>query len=296
MPIREDGRFVVSFSEVKMWHECPHRWKKFYQDGAKALPEFNLPSQATAWGSSFHTAVERQLLGKPHKWKEAWGEELKACLDNPLVEVDPAFVKKVESVSDELVERAPRWLVENFGAYDLLGSEIPFEIRVDSLCETFGLKMGQTLGTSDTPELWIKGFIDLVIRDHKGKVHLIDWKTTEKGWGPWKRRDAETPRQLILYKAATFAAFASAGANVDIKVDSRSTGTSFALVKPDLARKPFELFTVGSGPKALTESVSWLTKACRGMYRSFNPTNPEACRFCPFSGNPEWCNVPRGHY
>lgn len=282
MALRDDGRWIVSYSETKMWSDCPHRWRAFYQLGARNIPELNPPSQALAWGSSFHDALEQHLLGNEHDFKERWNKEAQDVIQAG-IEIDDGFREKVELHSEELIQKMPAWLDEQFGNWTLLGTEVQFELPTSVLCAPFDI--------TDKSGAYVKGFIDLIIMDGKGKIWLLDWKTSEKGWSPFKRRDEDTPKQLQLYKACFLAALKDAGVSDDIKSMSRRVGTEYVIVRPRSDERCFERFPVTSGEGSMGSTVKWLQKAVRGMQMGINLQNVNSCRFCPLKDKREWCDV-----
>lgn len=291
MARREDGRFLISYSEAHVWHQCPHRWRAFYERGAKEMEELNPPSQALAWGSSFHDCVELSLMGEEWDWSAAWEKELEK-LHAVGVEVEKKFRENVEAHTVDLINGLPEWLEEQFGRYEVLETEMQFDMPISNLTNLFGMK--------DTSKCYVKGYVDAVIVDGRGKYHILDWKTSAKGWSHWKRRDETTPYQIQIYKAVLMAGMQAAGAYVDLKEHSRKVGASYVIVRPKPAvgfagkegKSPFELYPVSAGPKSMENAVKWLHKCAKGMNLPFFPKDPTSCMFCPLSGRPEWCDVP----
>lgn len=288
MAKRSDGRFIVSYSEIKTWHECPHRWRAFYELGARDIPELNSPSQALAWGSSFHDALEQHLLGKPGMFPEFWQKEIDA-LSEAGAPLDEAFKANVEKNSEPLIAGMEEWLTTNLGAgWILLGTEVQFELHLDDLANLLGVK--------NTCDAWLKGFIDLVGMDAKGKIWLLDWKTTEKGWSFWKRKDENTPRQIQLYKACVMAGMQKAGATVNLKGHSRICGTEYVIIRPHMQTEKLtnpERFPVPSGPKSMERTFKWAQQAVMGMLMGIQRQDENGCRFCPLAGVTEWCDKPQ---
>jgi hypothetical protein len=282
MAQREDGRFMVSYSETKMWSDCPHRWRAFYELGARNIPELNPPSQALAWGSAFHDSLEAHLQSTPHCFDTRWLNEFNKLLQAN-VECDPKFKTLVEDVSPKLLEKMPAWLSEEFGKWTFLGAEIQFEMPLDNICST--------LNINDHSGAFVKGFIDCILQDEKGKIWLLDWKTSEKGWSHFKRKDEDTPKQLQLYKACFITAMKNAGIDIPIKTMSRMIGTEYIIVRPRLDDKSFERYNVSSGETSMIKTVQWLHKAVRGMQKQINFQNTNSCRFCPLAQKEEWCDI-----
>lgn len=286
MARREDGRFIVSFSELKTWSDCPHKWRAYYELGARDVPELNPPSQYLAWGSSFHDGLEQHLLGNDHEWPRRWKEEIKEVKESKQAELEDDFKEAVEAHSVDLIHRMPDYLQQEYGeGWEVLGTEVQFEIHLDDIAAVLGL--------NNSADVWVKGFIDLVMRDPKGKIWCLDWKTSFKGWSWWKRRDEDTPKQLQLYKACLLAGMHRAGANVNLRKESRSIGTEYVVIRPRTDEKAFERIAAPSGPKALERTFKWAQRCSRGMLMGIQMQNERACRFCPLAGNDEWCDKPQ---
>jgi ATP-dependent exoDNAse (exonuclease V) beta subunit len=65
--------------------------------------------------------------------------------------------------------------------YELVGIEIPIDFSIRN-------------------DINVVGFIDIVLKSKKGYYTIIDFKTSTKGWGSYKKSDDKTKNQILLYK------------------------------------------------------------------------------------------------
>jgi DNA helicase-2/ATP-dependent DNA helicase PcrA len=166
----------VSFTAVLAFATCPRmarlRYRLMLPDLRPARVRFvgedaveaGVPSNAARLGSLTHRALE------------LWG---RAAIENVPLPVDEAFASALLEFADatpEEVGRArasARHAVKSLNDYTVLAVEAPFEIA-------FG-------------ETRVEGFIDLVARDSRGSIVVIDYKTG-------RSEDEHYALQLALYR------------------------------------------------------------------------------------------------
>lgn len=262
------GKHHVSFSEIKMWKECPWRHKLMHIDKIDVFE----PSPFLDFGTAVHegcetflesSSIDRNKLTKDIK--EAW---LEHGFDDPeWVAKQPGWYKyaPVDTWLDwanSMWDEVPAFLDETFPGWETEKAE-------QKLYEPIENK----------PVLF-KGFIDAVIKVPKKKgdgynYWILDWKTAQPyGWRREKKQDILMTSQLILYKL-----FWSKKFNIPLK-DIRC---GFILLKRGgKPGKICELVTVSVGPKAIEKSTKILNSMITSVSKGFTLKNRGSCTYCPY--------------
>lgn len=247
------GKEHISFSEIRLWFNCPHKYKLKLVD---KIVEFDKPSYHMDFGTAVHSGCENFLKTK--------------TMDKTITENELREFWKISSYKEDLEENiqkanfildeVPKFLDDNFEEWKTIDAE--------------ELLMEQIAGK----DIKFKGFIDGVI-EAKGKrrakeVWLLDWKTTSWGWSLDKKTDDLNLAQLILYKV-----FWAQKHNVDLN-DIRC---GFILLKRD--GKPgnrCELVKISAGPKAIEKATKKLDLMVKQAQKGLYLKNRESCKYCEF--------------
>ena len=184
---------TISYSQYKMWMECPMQWKLAYIDKlAKYEENIN-----TAFGSAIHLVVQSMLTtlytdknvvaADTADYYSMFIAEFakKAALISPPTspEVIAEFEMDGKAIIDYLTTPSVRRKHFPANAYELVGIELPLEIKL------LGGKVAY------------KGFLDVVLQDKlSGKIKIIDLKTATNGWNKYQLMDRKKLDQLVLYK------------------------------------------------------------------------------------------------
>ena len=268
------GKPHVSFSEVKMWKECPWRHKLVHID---KLSEFE-PSPHLDYGTIVHEGVENFLNTREmdipdvlKKLEEKWDEN--GFDTQEYIEKQTAAARSQgwkykhvnldgwkESASNCL-KRLPSFMEENFGNWKTIEAE-------HQLYEDIQGASGEKF----------KGFIDALILsniDGKKKVWLIDWKTASpRGWNRQKRQDFLMQAQLMLYKSFW---------SEKMLLRSKDISCGFVLLKKQTPEnKSVEMIKVSAGPKMMEKSQKLVRSTIKGIKSGLLLKNRESCRFCEF--------------
>jgi len=259
----------ISFSEFKIWNECPWKHKLIYIDD-KAGFEGNL---YTAFGTAIHAACENILKGVKTDFSVFFDKEfLKEIKLLPeSVEIDKKMVISMRKEGKTLVHSVLPAVKEYFGDFELISTEE---------------KLYEPIKNFSDEEKNFKGFIDLVVKTNDGKYHVIDWKTCSWGWDWKKKNDKILSYQLTFYKY-----FYALKHDIDFdKIE-----THFALLKRRPSKKcnnPVEIFKITSDSektkiavKSLVTSLQNITKknyiknrlACKNQYGYCEFYNTENC-------------------
>ena len=239
----------ISFSELKIWNECPYKHKLVYKDKIK---EF-LGNEYTAFGTAIHHVCENIALNKSKNMLDEFNQKF-------LDELKILTEKKVELKKDLVQDM--RLQAENILKYILPELKKTFSnFQVVSVEEELYLPIENT-------DMMFKGFIDLVIKTPDGKHHVIDWKTCSWGWDSKKKTDRITSYQITLYKKF----FASKH-----NLDPKNIETYFALLKRTAKSNNVEIFRVTSGLKKTDNALNLLNKAVYNISKDNHIKNRLSC-------------------
>ena len=268
------GKPHVSFSEVKMWKECPWRHKLVHIDKLSIFE----PSPHLDYGTIVHEGIENFLKTKKMDIEDVL-KKIEAAWEEKGFDTKEYIVKQTavsesqgwkyrhntleewkESARNSL-ERLPNFMDENFGNWKTIEAEHQlYEDIKDLAGEKF------------------KGFIDAIIlseKEGKKKAWIIDWKTSSaRGWNRQKRQDFLMQAQLMLYKSFW---------SEKMMLRSKDISCGFVLLKKNTrSEKAVELITVSAGPTALEKSQKLVRSAIKGMKAGMKLKNRESCKFCEF--------------
>jgi hypothetical protein len=251
----------ISYSELKIFTECPYKWKLQYLDKLKGFTG----NIYTAFGSAIHAVCEQSALGnlEPENYAEyfdiAFLEELKNLDEKP----KSKMIVEMREQSREIFHKVFPALQEMFPGYEVYSSEEDIYEPIQELQFT----------------RYLKGFIDLVIKTPDGKHHIIDWKSCSWGWDMKRKSEPMTTYQLTLYKKFFCEKH---------DVDPKTVETYFGLLKRTAKKDNVEIFRVTSGPKKSENATKVLTDACNLINKGITIKNRASCSKCPFN-NTEHC-------
>ena len=251
------GKPHVSFSEVKMWKECPWRHKLVHID---KLSEFE-PSVHLDYGTILHEGIENFLKTRnmdidavlsvlEETWKERGYDEPENIEKQILSAKQQGWTYKHNTIREwkesavNSLSRLPSFMDENFGKWKTIEAE-------HQLYEDIKGAEGEKF----------KGFIDALILseiDGKKKAWIIDWKTSSaRGWNRQKRQDFLMQAQLMLYKSFWAE---------KIGLRSRDISCGFVLLKKNTkSEKAVELIKISAGPAAMEKSQKLVRSAIKGI-------------------------------
>ena len=243
----------ISFSALKTWKDCAHKYKLNYIDDIK---RFN-GNEYTTFGTALHEACERKVLDNSVDEVQIFKDKFKEELDKLPKEVilEDKTKKDLEAQGVMLSRLILDALRQYFGSFKVVSAEEELKTPLE--------------GT----EFDFKGYVDLILQTDDGKYHIIDYKSCSWGWDAKKRSDAMTSYQLTLYKN-----FFSKIKNVDPK----NIETHFALLKRTAKKNQVELFRVTSGPKKVENALKVLNNAVYNIGKGNFPKNRLNCKYCEF--------------
>lgn len=269
------GKNYISYSEINDWLECSYRHKLKYID------KINLdkPNIYTEYGKIIHSYLEEFILNKKYSDLEQIKTNFRNLL-NKLTEQHQIIYseKDIESFSETLIpilEEVPKFLDKEFPGWIGYSSEMSLLEAID----------GQN-------NKLFKGFIDTVIKvpikkkkrknideqEQEYEYYILDWKTTNFGWLPDKKRDFYKHLQLVLYKY-----FFHRHSNVPLK----HIKCAFVLLKR-IPRKSdnsrVELVKVSVGPKTQEKAFKIINDMINQVQAKRFLKNRDSCRYCVYSG------------
>ena len=249
----------ISFSELKMWSECPFKRKLVYGDRVKGF-QGNL---YTAFGEAIHSACEKVdttisnmeiiFLNEYEKELESLPEEVRENISQKDAE---SFLEQ----GIEIIQEVPDALSSYFeDGYKIVAVEEKlFEPIKEFIDETYSFK----------------GFMDMVVETPDGTRHIIDWKSCSWGWDARRRSDPMALYQLVFYKHYYALKYGIAPENIVVH---------FGLLKRTAkVGSKAEIFKVTSGKKRTENALKLLKQALYNISKDRNFKNKTFCNKCEF--------------
>ena len=184
----------ISYSQISMFSECPHRWKLNYIDKLR-ISESNIH---LIFGTAMHEVIQTHLeVMYNDSIKNADILDLNKMLRDKLIEQfkiaeerdgkPPCkkedlyeFFQDGVDILDFYKKRKSDYFAKR--GYKLIGCEVPIEFDLKN-----NIKM--------------IGYLDIVILDEVlDVIKIYDIKTSTRGWNKWQKKDENKTQQLLLYK------------------------------------------------------------------------------------------------
>ena len=184
----------ISYSQLSMFSECPHRWKLNYIDKLRIF-ESNIH---LIFGTAMHEVIQTHLeVMYNDSIKKADELDLNKMLRDKLIEQfklaeekdgkPPCkkedlheFFQDGVDILDFYQKRKSDYFAKR--GYKLIGCEVPIDFDLKN-----NIKM--------------VGYLDIVILDEVlNVIKIYDIKTSTRGWNKWQKKDENKTQQLLLYK------------------------------------------------------------------------------------------------
>ena len=184
----------ISYSQLSMFSECPHRWKLNYIDKLRIF-ESNIH---LIFGTAMHEVIQTHLeVMYNDSIKKADELDLNKMLRDKLIEQfkmaeekdgkPPCkkedlyeFFQDGVDILDFYKKRKSDYFAKR--GYKLIGCEVPIDFDLKN-----NIKM--------------VGYLDIVILDEVlNVIKIYDIKTSTRGWNKWQKKDENKTQQLLLYK------------------------------------------------------------------------------------------------
>lgn len=246
----------ISFSEIKVYDECPWKHKLLYKD--KVVKQKK--TQYLAFGLAFHSTIE-EIHRNPECDPAAYFE--KRLVEEFLLIIDDTVFKKKtrEKEYEEMLEQGKSLVVliipalkDKFGDYEFIGCEEKLEIPMTSL--------------EASQDFQFKGYIDFIIRLPNKKIAIIDFKTSSIGWSAQQKTDKVTTYQLTLYKHFYCEKYS---------IDPKDVEVHFAIIKRTGKKENFDVFEVSCGPKKISNSIKFLRNKAKLIDKKVVIKNYSSC-------------------
>ena len=290
----------ISYSQMSLFRQCPHRWKLQYKDKVKTFTS----SIHTVFGTAIHETIQHYLdVMYNESATKADQINLEENFQSNFIN---EYQKQYKSNSNSHFSSAEEmreffedgiaileWLRKKRGKYfskrgwHLVGCEIPLVIAPNKLYNN----------------ILYTGFLDVVLyHEPTNKFKIIDIKTSTRGWRDQDKKSEDKQYQLLLYKQ-----FFSEQYHVnldDIEIEFFIVKRKVLdwddenIMSPHQAYR-VQVFTPPSGKIKLgraKDAINSFINEC------FN-TNGEIkeieypkiaskwnCGFCPFNQSPELCD------
>jgi len=248
----------ISYSELKIWSECPFKHKLNYIDKLRKF----IGNEYTAFGRSLHSLCEHMV--QETLPEEEYDDFFEGTFGHELAQLgDPADLR--EQLVNDMLAQAKKitphiipGLVNSFGEYEVFSVEE---------------KLFEKINDFSLDKYTFKGYIDLVIKTSDRKYHIIDWKTCSWGWDARKRTDRLITYQLTLYKKFFCQKHG---------IDPSLVETHFALLKRTAKKDNVEIFRVTSGKKKTDNATALLHKALHNICKNNKIKNRLSCNGCEY--------------
>lgn len=186
----------ISYTQLSLWSECPHKWKLMYIDKMKQPPSIHL-----SFGTAMHETLQEYMELMYNKGQQHADEfDAQADFQKRFMELYKEDADKLGenfATKEELIEFTNdglniidfflRHRQEHFQkhGWKLLGIEMPILIAPHE----------------DYPNVKLMGKLDLVMFDETThKVVIWDIKTSTRGWGKWDKENKLKTSQMVIYK------------------------------------------------------------------------------------------------
>ncbi len=247
----------ISYSELKVWNDCPFKHKLQYIDKNKVFTS----TEYTCFGIAIHETCEKSLLKEiteeqhDEYFENKFKQEL--TLMQEQVEIDNVLVSDMVAQGKTILSELYESITAYLGEYEVVATEEPLYERIEKLDFEYNFK----------------GFIDLVLRTPDGKTHIIDFKTCSFGWKADKKSDPMTIYQLTYYKH-----FYSQKYNIDPNMIE----THFALLKRTVKKNRIEFFRVSNAKVRTENAMVLITKSISAIENKKYIKNRLSCNGCEF--------------
>ena len=284
---------MVSYTQLSLWLECPHKWKLMYIDKLKQPPNIHL-----AFGSAMHESLQEYFeLMYNKSIKQADAFDIHEDFQQRFMKMYKDYKEQIGenfSTKKEIMEFVNDGL--NIIDFFLQRRQMYFSKRGTRL---LGIEMPiLTPPHKEHPNIMLYGKLDLVFYDEDlQKVTIWDIKTSTRGWGKWDKENKIKMAQMVLYKKY----FAE---QYNVPVDS--IDCKYFIVKRKIPKNPkypamasrIQTYEPSSGKVTMNRVSKYLHEFIDDcfegdMYQTKDYTkNPsdKNCRWCPFKDKPELCD------
>lgn len=285
----------ISYSQVSMFLNCPHKWSLQYKDGYYQSES----SIHMTFGTALHEALQHYITTIYNvsgaeadrinleeyfetRFRETYLKDYKS--NNKVHFSDPVEMREFFDDGLAILNFIKKKRGGYFGkrGWYLVGCEVPLVLNPHPHFKN----------------VLYKGYLDVVLyHEPTNKFKIIDIKTSTRGWDDKTKKDETKQLQLVLYKKYYSQQFGVPEDNIDIE---------FFIVKRKVwEESPYPIsriqeYVPASGKvkmnKAMNTVNSFIEEVFNhdGSYKDkrFEPNpNKFNCMYCPFKDNKDLCNA-----
>jgi len=285
----------ISYSQVSMFLNCPHKWSLQYKDGYYQSES----SIHMTFGTALHEALQHYIttiynvsgaeadrINLEEYFEERFRETyLKDYKSNKNVHFSNSFEMR-EFFEDGLaiLNFIKKKRAGYFGkrGWFLVGCEVPLLLNPHP----------------EFKNILYKGYLDVVLyHEPTNTFKIIDIKTSTRGWDDKTKKDETKQLQLVLYKKYYSQQFGVPEDDIDIQ---------FFIVKRKVwEESPYPIsriqeYTPASGKIKINKATNTINSFIEEVFnhdgsykdKQFEPNpNKFNCMFCPFKDRKDLCNV-----
>lgn len=285
----------ISFSQLSIYHSCPHRWKLQYKDKIRISSE----NIHLVFGTAIHETIQEYLQVMYDKSKVAANKlHLEFRFQKKFIEEYQKRYKKHKSHFSDAAEMREffedgvsilEYFKKNIGKYFskrndyLVGCEVPLNIAVKP----------------SLSNLRFISYLDLVTYNYNTQEYTIyDIKTSTKSWNDYKKKDDLVRAQLLLYKQKFSEQYGVPLDKINIEFFIVKRKLNSWLEEEGYGQSRIQRFIPPSGKNSLNKAkklFEGFLEECfdkKGNFKEgeYKPKpNEWTCKFCPFS-HTKHCN------
>lgn len=278
----------VSYSQFSMYMQCPRKWELEYVHNKREFEQ----SIHTIFGTAMHETLQNYLnVTYNQSAKKADELSLSSDLQGRMVSLygDASTQMGHFSTPTELREfwmdgveilnyfKRKRSLYFPTKQHELVGIEVELNMPLKN-------------------NVVFKGFIDIIIKDHRtGRIKIIDFKTSTRGWNKYQKSDKNKTAQLILYKEFY---------GKQLGIDPEMIDVEYVILRRKISEdsefpmKRIQLFAPASGKPSRNKVNQLLVEFVSTGFNEDGTHNKDveypaykssSCRFCKYKDNEELC-------
>jgi hypothetical protein len=280
---------TVSYSQYSTWRNCNHQWYLAYAQNNMVYSQ----SIHTVFGTAIHNTLQFYIDKVFNVSKKKADElDLESLFKTQLTECYKLGLEQNKNIQystpDELrefyedglliIKEFKKDFVKWFGVrgWKLIGCEVPLVVPIET-----------------KQNLYLKGFIDIVVYDEKfDRYYIYDIKTSTRGWTDKDKKNTTKMQQILIYKKYFSELYS---------IDIDKIHVEFIVVKrkvwdsPDFVVPRTQTVTPASGKtkmKQATQDFQHFLNECftsdgKFIFDKEYPMNigKDTCTWCPFNGN-----------
>jgi len=280
----------ISYSQFSMYLQCPKKWEQEYALNKRVFEQ----SIHTIFGTATHEVLQNYLeVMYSQSAKKADELDLSSDLQGRMAKLYQEASQQTGhfTTPQELQE----FWKDGVAILDYFKRKrnLYFSSRHEEL-----LGIETELSLDLVSNIRFKGFIDVVIRDKRtGRIRIIDFKTSTRGWNKYQKADKTKTAQLILYKEFYGKQYGVDPEMIDVeyiilrrKIDENS----------DFPMKRIQTFSPASGKPTRNKVGTSLVEFVNTAFNQDGTYNLEAeypayqssgCKFCRYKNDYDVCPI-----